>query len=167
MQLFALLYSLTLIIQCVICWFTNVFWNENNTYLRGSSLLSSHFYSKSKLYCSCKLTKKITESEQLFSTLVIIRNVSWAENQHIRMISEGSWDTKTGVWLMKINLHQRVKSFFYNITIEAVILNCNNISQYLTYLTFLFTIPYTMPESYQVFSISLTWWLFISLQYIS
>ncbi len=47
--------------------------------------------------------------------------------------------------------------FFTILQLKAVILNCNNISQYLTYLTFLFTIPYTMPESYQVFSISLTW----------
>ncbi len=31
---------------------------------------------------------------QLFSTLVIIRNVSWAANQHIRVISEGSRDTE-------------------------------------------------------------------------
>ncbi len=28
------------------------------------------------------------EAAQLFSTLIIIRNVSWAANQHIRMISE-------------------------------------------------------------------------------
>ncbi len=31
---------------------------------------------------------------QLFSTLIIIRNVSWAANQYIRMISEGSCDTE-------------------------------------------------------------------------
>ncbi len=29
-----------------------------------------------------------------FSTFIIIRNVYWAANQHIRMISEGSCDTK-------------------------------------------------------------------------
>ncbi len=28
----------------------------------------------------------------MFLTLMIIRNVSWAANQHIRMISEGSCD---------------------------------------------------------------------------
>ncbi len=33
------------------------------------------------------------KKQQLFSTL-IIRNVSWAANQHIRMISEGSCDTE-------------------------------------------------------------------------
>ncbi len=34
------------------------------------------------------------EAAQLFSTLILIRNVSWAANQHIRMISEGSCDTE-------------------------------------------------------------------------
>ncbi len=32
--------------------------------------------------------------KQLFSALVIIRNASWAANQHITMISEGSCDTE-------------------------------------------------------------------------
>ncbi len=31
---------------------------------------------------------------QLFSALIIIRNVSWAANQHIRMISEESCETE-------------------------------------------------------------------------
>ncbi len=31
---------------------------------------------------------------QLFSTLIIIRNVSWAANQNIKMISEESCDTE-------------------------------------------------------------------------
>ncbi len=34
------------------------------------------------------------EAAKLISTLIIIRNVSWAANQHIRMISEGSCDTE-------------------------------------------------------------------------
>ncbi len=34
------------------------------------------------------------EVAQLFSTLIIIINVSWAANPHIRMISEGSCDTE-------------------------------------------------------------------------
>ncbi len=34
------------------------------------------------------------EATQLFSTLIIIRNVSWAANQQIRMISEESCDTE-------------------------------------------------------------------------
>ncbi len=38
-------------------------------------------------------TKKY-EAAKLFSILIIIRNVSWAANQHIMMISEGSCDTE-------------------------------------------------------------------------
>ncbi len=41
---------------------------------------------------------------QLFSTLIIIRNVSWAANQHIRMISEDHVTLKTGVMMLKIQL---------------------------------------------------------------
>ncbi len=37
---------------------------------------------------------EIGKTAQLFLTLTIIRNVSWAPNQHIRMISEGSCDTE-------------------------------------------------------------------------
>ncbi len=33
------------------------------------------------------------KATQLFSMLIIIRNVSWAPNQHIKMISEASHDT--------------------------------------------------------------------------
>ncbi len=36
----------------------------------------------------------VYEAAQLFSTLIIIRNVSRAANRHIRMISEGSCDTE-------------------------------------------------------------------------
>ncbi len=34
------------------------------------------------------------EAAQLIWTLIIIRNIFWAANQHIRMISEGSCDTE-------------------------------------------------------------------------
>ncbi len=34
------------------------------------------------------------EAAQLFSSLIIIRNVPWAANQYIRMISEESCDTE-------------------------------------------------------------------------
>ncbi len=43
------------------------------------------------------------EAAQLFSTLIII-NVSWAANQHIRMISEDHVTLKTGVMMLKIQL---------------------------------------------------------------
>ncbi len=43
----------------------------------------------------CHLKTEIPEkAAQLFLTWLIIRNVSWAANQHIRMISEGSYDTE-------------------------------------------------------------------------
>ena len=39
--------------------------------------------------------KCVTDStKKLFSTLIIIINVSWASNHHIRVISEGSCDTE-------------------------------------------------------------------------
>ncbi len=41
---------------------------------------------------------------QLFSTLIIIRNVSWAVNQYIIMISEDHVTLKTGVMMLKIQL---------------------------------------------------------------
>ncbi len=44
------------------------------------------------------------KKQQLFSTLIIIRNVSWAANQHIRMISEDHVTLKTGVMMLKIQL---------------------------------------------------------------
>ncbi len=40
----------------------------------------------------------------MFSTLIIIRNLSWAANQHIRMISEGSCDTEDWVMMLKIQI---------------------------------------------------------------
>ncbi len=44
------------------------------------------------------------EAAQLFSTLIIIRNVSWAANLHIIMISEDHVTLKTGVMMLKIQL---------------------------------------------------------------
>jgi len=47
-----------------------------------------------------KIWKKITISTKMLSSkmfsklIIMIRNVSWARNQHIRIISEGSSDTK-------------------------------------------------------------------------
>ncbi len=39
------------------------------------------------------------EAAQLFSALIIIRNVSWAANHYIRMISEDHVTLKTGIQL--------------------------------------------------------------------
>ncbi len=43
------------------------------------------------------------EAAQLFSTLIIIRNVSWAENHHIIIIYVGSCDTAE-VMMLEIQL---------------------------------------------------------------
>ncbi len=49
------------------------------------------------------------DATQLFSTLLIIANVSWAVNRHIRMISEGSCDTEdfslTGINYILKHIH--------------------------------------------------------------
>ncbi len=49
-----------------------------------------------------KLIKNHTKysAAQLFSTLIIIRNVSRAANQHIRIISEDHVTLKTGVMML-------------------------------------------------------------------
>ncbi len=51
------------------------------------------------------MTVTIFIMSQLFSTLIIIiRNVSWALNQHIRMISEGPCDTEDSIMILKHNI---------------------------------------------------------------
>ncbi len=54
------------------------------------------------------------KAAQLFSTLLII-NVSWAANQHIRMIYKGSCDIEdwsNGCLKFSIYLHHRIKLYF-------------------------------------------------------
>ncbi len=48
---------------------------------------------------------------QLFSTSIIIKNVSQAANQHIRMISEDHVTLKTGVMMLKIQFDHRNNTF--------------------------------------------------------
>ncbi len=67
----------------------------------------------------------------LFSTLIIIRHVSWAANQHIRMISEESCDTED--WSNDAEntaAHHRNKWHFTIYSHRKVIFSCNIISQY-------------------------------------
>ncbi len=45
------------------------------------------------------------EVAQLFSTLIIIRNVSWEVNQNIRFISEDHVTLKTGEMMLKIHFN--------------------------------------------------------------
>ncbi len=72
-------------------------------------------------------------SAQLFSTLIIIRNVSWAVNQYIIMISEDHVTLKTGAMMLKSQKWITV----YNIPTQKTILwKCNNISQFYCLLFF-------------------------------
>ncbi len=71
------------------------------------------------------------KAAQLFSTLIIIRNVSWTANQHIRMISEDYVTLKTGVMMLKIQLRiTEINYILKYIQIENSYLNCNNISEF-------------------------------------
>ncbi len=65
-------------------------------------------------------------TQKMFSTLIIIRNVSLAANQHIRMISERSRDTED--WsndTVNTALHHINKLHFKIESNRKVILNCN------------------------------------------
>ncbi len=80
------------------------------------------------LWCKTEFSASY-EAAQLFSTLKAIRNISWAANQHIRMISEGSCDTED--WSNDAEnsaLHHKLHFTIYSK--KTVIINCNNISQY-------------------------------------
>ncbi len=49
------------------------------------------------------------------SLIIIIRNVSWAANQHIIMISEDHVTLKTGVMMLKIQLWSQKYITFKNV----------------------------------------------------
>ncbi len=56
-----------------------------------------------------------------------MNNIFLAPNQHIRLISEGSHDTESGVKAVK-HLHEYIDIEIY--LNRKIILNCNYISQY-------------------------------------
>ncbi len=71
------------------------------------------------------------EAAHLFSTLIIIRNVSWVALEHIRMISEGSCDTED--WSndaensaahhrnkLHFTIYSNRKKIFHNFTVFTV-----------------------------------------------
>ncbi len=60
-------------------------------------LFIKEFWGKNSIKVSTNILCSTT-----VATLIIIRNVSWAENQHIRMISEDHVTLKTGVMMLKI-----------------------------------------------------------------
>ncbi len=72
------------------------------------------------------MVPKKHQAAQLSSTLIQIRNVPLAPNQHVCMISEGSCDTEDTEWLLKFQFcHDRNKLHFKYIKIETAILNWN------------------------------------------
>ncbi len=79
---------------------------------------SKNFYIVTKnLFQISVLLSTTIWTAQLFSKLIIIRNVSWAANHHyIRMISEGSCDTEDwSIDAEKSALHHRNKLHFLSI----------------------------------------------------
>ncbi len=71
-----------------------------NTISRIPNLCS---YRRCQFQLNCPFIKESkNEAAQLFSTLIIIRNVSGAANQHIRLISEDHVMLKTGVMVLEI-----------------------------------------------------------------
>ncbi len=80
---------------------------------------------KKNIYIKCS---QKCEAAQLLSALVMVRNISGAANQHIRMISEGSCDTED--WSDDAGnsaLITEINDILKYIHIKAVILSCNNI----------------------------------------
>jgi len=85
--------------------------NKSINFFFYHRLLNGSFSRFPQRYCAA----------QLCSTLIIIRNVSWAANHHIRMISEDHVTLKTGVMMLKIQLH--ITEINYSLT-EIHIENC-------------------------------------------
>ncbi len=56
------------------------------------------------IYCIISIWMVVYHGLHKNTVLIIIRNVSWAANQHIRIISEDHVTLKTGVMMLKIQL---------------------------------------------------------------
>ncbi len=96
----------------------------------GIYYVPKDFYFKQMPFCSLKNY----EAAQLFSTLAIIRYVSWAANQNIGMISEDHLTLKTGVMMLKIQLCiTGINYILTYIQTEKLCYYCNNISQHYFY----------------------------------
>ncbi len=90
--------------------------------LKEMLFLTLYFYNPEK--------KKFSKKKHN-TTLTIIRNVSWASNQDIRMISEGSRDTED--WSNDDENSALITAINYilkYIKIRKVILNCITVLQY-------------------------------------
>ncbi len=82
-----------------------------------------HFYSsKNPEKLNVSWFSQKYQSAQLFSTLLIIINVSWAADQHNRMISEGSCDTEDWSNVAENSaLNQKNKLHFKNIFKQKIL----------------------------------------------
>ncbi len=98
-----------------------------------ASLHSQRFWvSKDTLFIFIKEFWNNLSYSTTVSTLIIIRNVSWAANQHIIMISEDHVTLKIGVMMLKIQIWSQESSTLQLIT-EVIF----NLIQYFTILRFL------------------------------
>ncbi len=75
-------------------------------------------------------SKYIYVTKRFQHWLIIVRYFSRAQNQHFRMVSEGSYDNENiGVRAAESSALPSQEYIFIHIKIEAVF-KCNNISQY-------------------------------------
>ncbi len=79
----------------------------------NSVLLNFLFTARSWKIKYITVSRIIFEASELFSALIIIRNVSWAENQYIRIISKGSCDTEN--WSNDAEKSALITATFYSI----------------------------------------------------
>jgi len=84
----------------------NTFFQQTERKITGKCC-SSELYIHQIILKKCITVYKHTHTH---THKIIIRNVSWAANQHIRIVSEGSYGTED--WSMKLNIqlcHHRNK----------------------------------------------------------
>ncbi len=104
--------------------------NDDLHQIRGATFASDAI-SCLKVYVErhCHIFHNSLTTLNLLFLALIIRNVSWAPNQHIKMISEGSCDTENwskGFW----NVSFDITGLNYILKYIEFVLNCNNLSKY-------------------------------------
>ncbi len=100
-------------------------WPGRASYWWGGKKLS--FHQRFMYLCFHKNNKQHNNDNLCFQQWLIIRNISWAANQHIRMIFKGSCDT--GVNDAENAALEKITFKIYSKR-KLVIFNCNNNSQY-------------------------------------
>ncbi len=101
-------------------------------YIYLSIYPSIHLSIHLSIYLSIHLSNTLPfkfEATQMFSTLIIIRNVSWAANQYIRMINDAENSALIrGINYIVLYIHIR----------EIGILYCKNISKFYSFFLYIF-----------------------------